>query len=117
MMSAMTMDRMVMGTLITIMLAKVIPNVINELNAWGRLLEIIWRKVSTSLVYADMTLPWACVSKYLMGKDCMCSNMPLRSFSIVPWVTLIISRLCRYEHRAPKASTTPSLNSVTANGP
>ena len=50
MIRAITIDRIVNGTLITIMLAKVIPNVMSELNACGRLLLIIWRKVSTSLV-------------------------------------------------------------------
>ena len=39
--SAMTIDKMVMGTLMTIMLANVIPNVINELKACGKLPEII----------------------------------------------------------------------------
>ena len=39
--SAMTIDRMVMGTLITIMLANVMPKVINELKACGKLFEII----------------------------------------------------------------------------
>ena len=30
--------------------------------------EIIWRRVSMSLVYTLMISPWACVSKYLTGR-------------------------------------------------
>ena len=30
--------------------------------------EIIWRRVSMSLVYTLMMSPWACVSKYLTGR-------------------------------------------------
>ena len=31
--------------------------------SWGMLWLIIWRRVSTSLVYTDMMSPWGWVSK------------------------------------------------------
>ena len=47
---AMTMETQVSGMLSTIMLEKVTAMVMTELKACGRLLLIIWRRVSTSLV-------------------------------------------------------------------
>ena len=55
----------------------------------GMLWLIIWRRVSMSLVYMDMMSPWAWVSKYLMGKASIFSNMSFRMFRRVPWPMLI----------------------------
>ena len=89
----MTTDRMVSGTLRTIMLTKVMRNVIDELMICGTLWEMSCRMVSTSFVYTDMMSPWECVSKYLMGRDSILWNRSTRSLRREPCVTLIIRRL------------------------
>ena len=51
-----------------------------------------WRTASVSLVYVDMTAPWAWVSKYLIGRDCMRSNMSSRMCLREPCVTTAMIR-------------------------
>jgi hypothetical protein len=53
--------------------------------SWGMDWDIIWRSVSTSLVYMDMMSPWEWVSKYFMGRDSMWVNMSPRKRYMVPW--------------------------------
>jgi hypothetical protein len=64
--------------------------------------DIIWRRVSTSLVYMDMMSPWEWVSKYFMGRDSICVNISLRKRYIVPWETYIISLDCINEASMPQ---------------
>ena len=83
------------GQLSISMLPKVMVMVINDEKTFGRLWLIICLRVSTSLVYIDMMSPWALLSKYFIGSFSMCEKRSLRSRFIVPWLTLIISLLCR----------------------
>lgn len=52
--------------------------------------EIIWRMVSISLVYTLMISPWACVSKYLIGRRSILEKSLTRRFFSVPCETKII---------------------------
>ena len=55
--------RMVMGISSEIMLTSTDTMVMTLDTSWGMLWLIIWRRVSTSLVYTDMMSPWGWVSK------------------------------------------------------
>ena len=71
--------------------------------SWGMLWLIIWRRVSTSLVYTDMMSPWGWESKYRMGRLSMWVKSWTRRLRRVPWVTLTMIRALSHAASTPMA--------------
>ena len=76
---------------------------------------IICLNVSISLVYRDMMSPCGCVSKYLIGSASILLNISFLILRIVPWLTLIMILLYRYEASTPTAQKHATLKIACAN--